>query len=175
MTLEQHITDTLKEWQLKLGNMNSELRLYYPYDSICGFLQVEESVPEALTERILDYLKEKAPYLGEIRVTFSKQRFCLTIPKEGCEYVNTHGETSAFLQELLAALKTQEMEEIRAVFLRYAELGEGQVLEQQDAEDGGRIFYFDKESIDPYVYCFEEDAFGITYHRFTRMDYEKLK
>ena len=28
--------------------------------------------------------------------------------------------------------------------------------------------------IEPYVYCVESDEFGLTYHRFTREDYEEL-
>ena len=33
---------------------------------------------------------------------------------------------------------------------------------------------FDREEVDPYVYCFDADDFGVTYHRFARVDYEKL-
>ena len=43
-------------------------------------------------------------------------------------------------------------------------------------EDGlGKVFYFMDDTIDPYVYCLEFDAFGATYHRFSKEDYEALK
>ena len=45
----------------------------------------------------------------------------------------------------------------------------------------GRVFYFkgsdntpESSKIDRYVYCVELDDFGMTYHRFTWHDYEKL-
>ena len=38
----------------------------------------------------------------------------------------------------------------------------------------GLVFYYTSEEADPYVYCMEQDDFGITYHRFSRPDYNKL-
>lgn len=32
--LERHVTDTIKEWEMKLGAINTELRLYYPTVSL---------------------------------------------------------------------------------------------------------------------------------------------
>ena len=38
MRLEEHIADTLKEWELKLGKIDGGIRLYYPCDSIREYL-----------------------------------------------------------------------------------------------------------------------------------------
>ena len=38
MRLEEHIADTLKEWELKLGRIDGGIRLYYPCDSIREYL-----------------------------------------------------------------------------------------------------------------------------------------
>ncbi len=51
------------------------------------------------------------------------------------------------------------------------------VLHQENmVHDGlGSVFYFEKDSTERYVYCVEDDDFGLTYHRFTRKEYEDLK
>ena len=35
-------------------------------------------------------------------------------------------------------------------------------------------FSFSDPSVDEYCYCVEENEFGLTYHRFSREDYEAL-
>ncbi len=48
------------------------------------------------------------------------------------------------------------------------------VEEDHESEGLGLVFYYTSEETDPYVYCMEQDDFGITYHRFSRPDYNKL-
>ena len=38
----------------------------------------------------------------------------------------------------------------------------------------GCVFCFENDDFEPYVYCVESDEFGLTYHRFTREEYEEL-
>jgi hypothetical protein len=38
----------------------------------------------------------------------------------------------------------------------------------------GHVFSFSDPSVDEYCYCVEENEFGLTYHRFSREDYEAL-
>ena len=40
MTLKKHIIDTIKEWQLKIGNIDTDIRLYYPKSSLCDYMEV---------------------------------------------------------------------------------------------------------------------------------------
>ena len=61
--------------------------------------------------------------------------------------------------------------------------GEHYVKEDRESEGLGMVFYFcpvqevqtpERSVIDTYVYCVEEDDFGITYHRFSWSDFQKL-
>ena len=49
----------------------------------------------------------------------------------------------------------------------------GTVLKMKK-EDHGTVLYFENEKADAYMYCIDENEFGITYHRFTREDYEGI-
>ena len=52
--------------------------------------------------------------------------------------------------------------------------GESYREEDREAEGMGCVFCFENDDFEPYVYCVESDEFGLTYHRFTREDYEEL-
>ena len=146
MRLEEHIADTLKEWELKLGKIDGGIRLYYPCDSIREYLGQAYTVAqgEDLAECVRQYLQAEATYLGPVKTEYHEGRIAVQIPEEGCQYV------------------AEQME--------YPEL---LVCEDRE-EDSGCVLYFDREEVDPYVYCFDADDFGVTYHRFARVDYEKL-
>ena len=68
------------------------------------------------------------------------------------------------------------MDMVRGCFSNYAgQHGVGYVEADHSMEGLGHDFYFDKEGIDDYIYCVEADDFGLTYHRFTKEDYEMLQ
>lgn len=67
------------------------------------------------------------------------------------------------------------MDQVRKVFEDYAAEHQGTCVEEDHESEGlGLVFYYTSEETDPYVYCMEQDDFGITYHRFSRPDYNKL-
>ena len=179
MKLEKHMVDTLKEWQLKLGGMDQHINLYYPVDSICDYMELKK-VPEtelekkALLHTVQKYLSEQAPYLGDVILNYTDSRMSIQVPAEGCRYVADNVKTPEFLEGFLQVLKQQDLEKIKVFFHEYAADRGGTVVEKTDTEDMGTVLYFEQEEIDPYVYCIDQDIFGITYHRFARMDYEKL-
>ena len=67
MRLEEHIADTLKEWELKLGKIDGGIRLYYPCDSIREYLGQAYTVAqgEDLAECVRRYLQTEATYEKE--------------------------------------------------------------------------------------------------------------
>ena len=176
MKLEKHIVDTIKEWQLKLGDIDDHVCLYYPLDSICGYLGVQHGTDrDSLLHLTGRYLKENAPYLGNVRLSCPDDRMCIDVPAEGCCFVKQNVEIPEFLREFLSVLKEQDMDKIKALFYKYAESGNGAAVEDREADGLGTVLYFDRDDIYPYVYCIDQDVFGITYHRFAKSDYEKLK
>lgn len=208
MRLEEHIADTLKEWELKLGKIDGGIRLYYPCDSVREYLEqacagswrekaeagspnvktttVESSAnsemwqqfqtvgDEDLAECVRQYLQAEAAYLGAVKTEYHEGRIAVQIPEEGCQYVAEQMEYPELLVRLLPCLKEGSLEKIRALFETYAREHGGQACEDQEEEDLGCVLYFDRDEVDPYVYCFDADDFGVTYHRFARADYEKL-
>lgn len=179
MNLEKHIVDTLKEWQLKLGSVDQHIKLYYPVDSICDYMEWKK-MPETEQEKnvllhtVKKYLSEQAPYLGNITLNYTDSRMGIEVPAEGCRYVADNVKLPEFLEGFLKILKQQDLEKIKVFFHEYAAERGGTVVEEIDMEDMGTVLYFEQEEIDPYVYCIDQDVFGITYHRFARKDYEKL-
>ena len=175
MTLEKHIVDTIKEWQMKIGVSKEVLRLYYPKESICLYLQLPENTENALLQQKTEsYIREHASYLEGTRVSYQKDRFCVAVSEAGSRYVAEHVELPSFLVLFLAAIKKQDMEAVRSVFRDYAREHHGTYIEDREEDGLGTVFYFEQEELDAYAYCVEQDVFGVTYHRFAREDYERL-
>lgn len=176
MTLEKHVMDTMKEWQIKMGSFDSGIRLYYPKLSICRdlCLDAEGIGNEVLCGYIEHYFEENAGYLGKVKVTADGKRFCLLVGKEGCDYVEQNVPVPEFLTEFLEVLKEQNMQSVMKYFEEYAKKHGTEVCVQ--TEEGGQetVLYFENERVEPYVYCIDHNEFGITYHRFTKEDYGEL-
>lgn len=175
MELEKHIIDTIKEWQMKIGYQEENMRLYYPEETLKVFLQMEEDIqPEKLCHLVQIYLTEKLKTVGGVRVSQHEGRFCVEVSKEANEYIATHIRPSEFLEKFLQALSTGKIEQVRKLFQTYAGEKQGHYVEEAHEDGVGVAFSFQEEEIDPYVYCVQEDEFGLTYHRFVKSDYENL-
>lgn len=177
--LKKHIIDTIKEWQMKLGYQEEDIRLYYPDESLKDMLGLsQEASEQELQEKLGAFCKSNQNELGRIAVLREGERYCMDVPKEGCKYIAEHVPDNELLKGILRILASKEknMQQIRELFQDYAAARGGKLMEEPESWHGhGTVFFFDKDEIDSYVYCMEEDEFGITYHRFSRRDYEKLK
>lgn len=173
MTLEKHVIDTMKEWQMKIGNFDSDLRLYYPKASLCDYLGLDREIEnEILAQTVEKYFADHGEVLGKICVEAGQERFCILVGKEGCDYVEQNVPEPEFLTEFLEVLKNQDMSGVHKCFEGYAKRYGTKVCIEKEEE--GTVFYFEDEKIDPYWYCVDENEFGITYHRFTKSDYENM-
>lgn len=200
MDLEKHIIDTIKEWQLKIGYREGNMKLYYPGESLASMLGIagktvvnrqrtgdeengtateDNAVEEATLMPALEkFCKEVEPRLGRIQVTGNYERYCLDISAKGCAYVAAKVEEPRFLKLFLAKLTHpgSRLRDIRECFASYA--AENGTAYREEAipeeEHTGYAFYFENAIVEEYVYLVEENEFGLTYHRFTRSDYEKL-
>lgn len=194
MNLKKHIFDTIKEWQLKIGYREGNMKLYYPGESLASLLGVagdNASQETIMLENALSaFCDELEPQIGRIKISGTYERFCLDIPAKGCAYVAGKVGEPEFLKRFLAEITKpgNSMEQIRTCFAEYArEKGTSYVEEAVEAEDGhipnhteehehsGVAFYFESSAVEEYVYWVEENEFGLTYHRFTREEYRKLK
>ena len=185
--LEQHIIDTVKEWQIKIGYRKEAMNLYYPEESLKDMLGLSRDASEkVLKETLKLFADETAPRFGQLKISDKNGRYCIGIPETGCEYIHENIPDSDFLKEFLQIVTGENptFEKIRRCFEEMAEKYQETFAEQDHGTDGmGRVFFFtgkkggeisEASKIDRYVYCVELDDFGMTYHRFACHDYQKL-
>lgn len=180
MNLKTHIIDTIKEWQMKIGYREGNMKLYYPGESLASLLGVLDEKDEVnikdFEAELKVFCKNCEPNLGRITVSGDWERYCLTIPAKGCAYVAEQIQEPEFLKRFLAVLTkpANDMEQIRQCFAGYAKEKDTVWKEErveQEHSHGGAAFYFEDAAVDEYVYWVEENEFGLSYHRFTREEY----
>ena len=77
--LEKHITDTIREWQVKIGYEGGTMKLYYPVESLRRSLSLDET--EDLDAALAAFCKEVQPRLGTLAISAVKDRYCMEIPE----------------------------------------------------------------------------------------------
>ncbi|MEY8390091.1 DUF3877 family protein [Lachnospiraceae bacterium 45-W7] len=168
--LEKNICDTLKEWELKIGYSKESAALYYPAESLCALLGLPKGQEERLKEALTSFCKKVRARLGEVRITFNQERYCIHVSEAGSRYVKDHIQASPFLVKFIEEIRRpgSSLASVEQVFGNFS----SRVVKRQ--EEDAYIFYFQDAEVDEYVYCVKEDAFGLEYHRFTREDYRSL-
>ena len=68
--LEKHITDTIREWQVKIGYEGGTMKLYYPAESLRRSLSLDET--EDLDAALAAFCKEVQPRLGILAISAVK-------------------------------------------------------------------------------------------------------
>lgn len=188
MNLKTHIIDTIKEWQIKIGYREGNMKLYYPGESLAALLGVSDANSEVnirdFEAALADFCKNCEQELGQITISGNWERYCLTIPAKGCAYVAEQVQEPEFLKKFLTVITGQgnSMEQIRQCFADYAK-EKNTIWTEDRVEHGhnvnseerhihaGAAFYFEDAAVDEYVYWVEENEFGLSYHRFTREEY----
>ncbi len=170
MNLEQNIYDTVKEWEIKIGYRKEGIQLYYPLESLLELLDIGKSgFPAAVSE----FCKEAQKRLGNVEITKTEEegRYCIRIPAEGVEYIHQNIPENLFLKAFLETITTsgKTQRDVLAIFQKFSD--KVQVKKSGEQE---WAFWFEDETIDPYVYHVKEGEFGLEYHRFTRETYKKL-
>lgn len=168
--LEANIIDMMEEQQLKLGYMKETLRLYYPLTSLNRFLELECSV-EDMKHCMQMFCKEVEPRLGRISVSNKGERFCVVIPPEGVEYVHVKNTPNQFLAELIEMVRKHgtTMEEVLDLFSSHS----SNVIQQKMFHgEFDYLVYFKDGKPDAYYYCLANEGHHVTYHRYTKEDYE---
>ena len=156
--LEKHITDTIREWQVKIGYEGGTMKLYYPAESLRRSLSLDET--EDLAKALSAFCKNVQPRLGMLAISAVKDRYCVEIPEEGCSYIEREIPVPELLQNLLQVITTpgNTMEQVRNCFSSYAEKMHTTVEENASEEhEMGHVFSFSDPSVDEYCYCVEEN------------------
>lgn len=111
--LEKHITDTIREWQVKIGYEGGTMKLYYPAESLRRSLSLDET--EDLAKALSAFCKNVQPRLECLLAV--KDRYCVEIPEEGCSYIEREIPVPELLQNLqVITTPGNTMEQVRNCF-----------------------------------------------------------
>ena len=169
--LELNLIDIIKEEQAKLGFFKEDIRLYYPLSSLNHFFNSSDSADEM--QMRLDTLPESiTSKLGQIEVSHKGDRFCFHIPQEGTIYVHDNTSPNEFIHQLVNLIASHEtdMEQVKKLFEQQPFPS---VVEQTTGGEFDTVIHF-TQGDDRYYYCFKDEGFHITYHRFLPADYKDL-
>lgn len=168
--LRQNIIDVIEEGQLKLGYREEAIRLYYPLDSLNRFLGTAHDA-QGMTAALHAFAQDCAPDFGEIEISRKGSRFCLTVPPQGAAYVHERINPEGFLAEFIAMIARHgtKIGDVIALFERYS--GCVHVEELHNGEFD-YLLCFEDGRPDAFIYCITDEGCHLTYHRFTKEDYE---
>ena len=168
--LFRNVVDVIEEGQLKLGYREETIRLYYPLHSLNLFLQTEHDAA-GMMEALHTFAAQSADRLGEIAVSRKGKRFCLAVPPQGAACVHAKTDPNGFLARFIALIARHgtRMEDVIALFREVSSCV--QVDELHNGEFDVLIRFEDGRP-DSFYYCITDEGCHLTYHRFTREDYE---
>ncbi|MDO5299278.1 MAG: DUF3877 family protein [Clostridia bacterium] len=168
--LRQNIIDVVQEGQIKLGYRKETIRLYYPLASLCTFMG--ETMDENRMQRELEaFAAAQRDTLGALEITHKGERFCIAVPPEGAAYVHGITDKSGFLTGFIRTIERHgaTMEELLDQFRRCSDRVHVEELHNGEFD---YLVYFEDGVPDDFRYCIAVEPCHLTYHRFTREDYE---
>lgn len=170
--LEKHIIGVVSEQQIKLGYRSEMVRLYYPLESLNRIMKTEDSFVKML-DRLEQFSEYAGSRLGKVEIESDGERFCLSIPSQGSDYIHACTAESGFLPEFVNTIRKHgcTVEQALKVFRRYSDKVH---FEQVKNSEFDYLIYFEDGSPDDYRYCLTMEEGHLTYHRFTKEDYEEL-
>lgn len=170
--LEENILDVLKEQQIKLGYRSETVRLYYPLASLNRFLEMKADAEE-MQQALLEFGKESEDKLGFVSVSHQGDRFCLTIPPKGVDYVHEHMGDNEFIRDFIGTIEKHgcTIDDILQQFYKYSEHVH---VEKADHGEFDYLIYFEDGKPDSFRYCITDEGCHMIYHRFTVEDYEEF-
>ncbi len=173
--LIKNITDQIMEAQLKLGYVKETVRLYFPLGSLQVILGVETLDAGQMLECLQASQELQSSVLGGLKITARGQRFEISVPPDGVEYVHKYVTVSPFLVDIITLFGGHHHCTIEEICQVFAAHNKNYVYERmpEDADFDYVIFFPDKEP-DEYYYCIKTEMDHTIYHRFMQEDYQKL-
>lgn len=168
--LRQNIIDVIEEGQIKLGYRPETIRLYYPLDSLNLFMG-EALGAEGMLEALKAFAQEMAADFGQIEISRRGKRFCIAVPSEGAAYVHERIDPNGFLSEFIAMIARHgtTIEDVIALFERHSDCVRVEELHNGEFD---YLIRFEDGRPDAFCYCLTDEGCHLTYHRFTKEDYE---
>lgn len=168
--LYENIVAVIEEGQLKLGYRAETIQLYYPLASLNLFFGTELDAPQ-MTDALEAFARAHADRLGEISVSRKGKRFCLAVPPEGAAYIHAQTDENGFLARFIAMIARHgtTMEDVIALFRAFSPCVRVDELHNGEFDV---LIRFEDGKPDAFYYCITDEGCHLTYHRFTKEDYE---
>lgn len=171
LPLHEDIIDTIFEFQTKLGASDNPIKLYYPLDSLNRIFGSEMSVDDMAAALLLfsDYCVDT---LGKTKISHNVERFCINIPSQGIKYARENVDDRGFLKNFLEVIKnrTSTIDDVVSVFKKFSNNIYFEKTYNNDEFD--YLIYFADGIPSKMLYCIKNDLGGLSYHRFTKRDFD---
>ncbi|HBZ63421.1 MAG TPA: hypothetical protein DEO89_02175, partial [Lachnospiraceae bacterium] len=104
--LAQHMVDTVKEWQLKIGVRKEKMDLFYPLESLKELLKLEKTATtEQLEQALTVFQEENRALFGTLHFWKEKDRYGIEIPEEGVIHIAETIPNPEFLEKFLQVIQ----------------------------------------------------------------------
>ena len=165
-----NIVAVIEEGQLKLGYRPETIRLYYPLDSLNLFLGTQLDV-QGMMDALGVFAAEAADRLGDVAVSRKGRRFCIAVPPEGAAYVDAGTDKNGFLAQFIAMIARHgtKIGDVISLFEEYSSCVRVDELHNGEFD---YLLRFGDGKPDAFYYCITDEGCHLTYHRFTKEDYE---
>ena len=168
--LKNNIVEIIKEEQIKLGYRSESVSLYYPLASLNHLLGSETDINQMgqLMQEFSDYAKES---LGKLEISNCGERFCLTIPPKGADYIYEHMDGTEFICDLIRTIEKHgcTIDDVLEQFYKHSEHVH---VEKTSHGEFDYLIYFEDGIPDDFRYCITDEGCHMVYHRFTIDDYK---
>lgn len=171
--LEKNVIDIIQEEQIKLGYRKETIRLYYPLPSLNRLLDTACDA-EKMCEMLRAFCDYAEGRLGPVEFAHQNERFCLTIPPQGSEYVHRHTADTSFIHDFIEIISKHgaTIDEVLQQFYKHSDHVHVEKLENGEFD---YLVYFEDGIPDNFRYCITDEGCHIIYHRFTEDDYDDLQ
>lgn len=169
--LERNITDVLEEQLAKLGFDGNAVYLFYPLSSVASLLGISQE-ENAILEALNGFCAHAEKRLGKVAFVLREGRISFEIPPQGSLYVKDHLRDDSFIGRLIRMVAGHRagIEDVLHLFREYDE--NVHVQKMPEGAEFDFLVYFESGKPDAFYYCLKEDMGHVTYHRFTKEDYE---
>lgn len=173
--LIENMIEQIKEVQLKLGFVKENIRLYYPVESLCKLLQIENRNGKELLTLLKIEENLLNTNLGTLQFSLSKGRIEVGISSVGTTYVHEHIPNPPFLTSIIQLFQEKHNPSIEEICGCFAQFNKDYVCEQMESgQDFDYVLYFPQKQPDAWFYCVRTEMEHTIYHRFTEEDYRTM-
>lgn len=169
--LERNLIEVMEEQQAKLGFDGETINLFYPVDSVAMMIGLDPQ-EKTLTEALNGFCAHAEEKLGKIAYAVHEGRVSFAIPSEGGKYVSGRLNENSFIVRLVGMVASHRasIEKVIDLFKEYSD--QVCIRKMPAHEEFDYLVYFSDGEPDSFWYCLKEEMGHVTYHRFTKMDFE---